>query len=213
MVFVCSFIPKNSSNLSSLLRNQKENQILRYSTSLAFCPVARKRFRQICLCCSDSGTEGPVSPAVYAKFASQRAILSSSSNDFEVDELNKLLEMAGKTRRNPQRFLRALKNSLVVVTARLISDGTLVGLTRAITDGAYNATIVELFTDIRLPKPEIIKRNMVERLIKEARSKIPDCGIVMIAPEEDVAIYEKMNFQVNPRGIRLMGMTNHHDEE
>lgn len=53
---------------------------------------------------------------------------------------------------------------------------------------------------------------MVDRLIKEARNKIPDCSIAMIAPEQDVAIYEKMNFQVNPRGIRVMGITNHHED-
>ncbi|GJQ14100.1 hypothetical protein GpartN1_g5891.t1 [Galdieria partita] len=212
MLFVGPVVSRSSTKVSTLSSIQKGKENLCYSISRETASLPRKVFRKSCLRCSDSGAEGSVPPIVYAKFASQRAILSSSLTDFEVDELNKLLEIVGERKRNPQRFLRALQNSLVVVTARLISDGTLVGLTRAITDGAYNATIVELFTDIRLPKPEIIKRNMVERVIKEARSKIPDCGIVMIAPEQDVAIYEKMNFQVNPRGIRVMGITNHDED-
>lgn len=148
MLFVSPVALKHFSNLVyvSSYQNYKSNSCCSTSPQSA---VRRHSVPRWCFCCLNSGEAA--SPT--AKFSSQRAILSASLSDFEVDEVNKLLEMAGEKQRNPQRFQRALQNSLVVVTARLISNGILVGLTRAITDGAYNATIVEVFTDRRLPKP------------------------------------------------------------
>eukprot|EP00871_Galdieria_phlegrea_P000733 jgi/Galph1/1660/GphlegSOOS_G361.1 len=159
-------------------------------------------------CCSErnNNVESSSTSSQIAKFASQRAYLTCSLEDFTIEEVNNLFEWAGKERIQPDGMRVALENSLVVVAARLLSDNTLVGFARAITDWAYNATIVEVVTDRRLPKPEIVKRNMVERLIKEARTRLKDCSIALIAPEEDTNIYTQMDFEVNPRGIRMMAM-------
>jgi hypothetical protein len=94
----------------------------------------------------------------------------------------------------------------VVVSAKLLSTGALVGFARATSDRALNGTILDVITDPGLPDRPTMTRNMVVFLLKEIRRTVPTCSIALLAEPDQVRFFEGLDFVDSPDGIKAMGL-------
>nr|AZB73628.1 hypothetical protein DOP62_04510 [Synechococcus elongatus PCC 11801]QFZ93266.1 hypothetical protein EKO22_04670 [Synechococcus elongatus PCC 11802] len=121
------------------------------------------------------------------------------------DELNQLLVLCGQPRRDLQKWAIALDHTFVCVTARLLTDRTLVGFVRATSDESLNATIWDLWVDPLLPEPDNIRQRLLDILLRELKREIPGCSVSVFAPVPEQPALRALNFVPDPGGIR--GMT------
>ncbi|ABB58281.1 hypothetical protein PCC6311_2339 [Synechococcus elongatus PCC 6311] len=123
------------------------------------------------------------------------------------DELNQLLVLCDQPRRNLQKWAIALDHTFVCVTARLLSDRTLVGFVRATSDESLNATIWDLLVDPLLPEPENVRQRLLDILLRELKREIPGCSVSVFAPVPEQPALRALNFVPDPGGIRGMTYT------
>lgn len=125
--------------------------------------------------------------------------------DASGDELNQLLVLCNQPRRDLQKWAIALDHTFVCVTARLLSDRTLVGFVRATSDESLNATVWDLLVDPLLPEPESVRQRLLDILLRELKREIPGCSVSVFAPPLEQPALRSLNFVPDPGGIR--GMT------
>lgn len=113
---------------------------------------------------------------------------------------------AGNPARDLKKWELALKGSFSVVSARLVSGGTLVGFARSTSDHALNGTIWDVVTDPSLPDEILMKRNIIRYMLKELRRTVPGCSIALFSGEEDRKLFESLDFVADPDGIRGMAL-------
>ncbi|BAD80037.1 similar to alr0113 (ycf52) [Synechococcus elongatus PCC 6301] len=123
------------------------------------------------------------------------------------DELNQLLVLCDQPRRNLQKWAIALDHTFVCVTARLLSDRTLIGFVRATSDESLNATIWDLLVDPLLPEPENVRQRLLDILLRELKREIPGCSVSVFAPVPEQPALRALNFVPDPGGIRGMTYT------
>lgn len=121
--------------------------------------------------------------------------------------INDLLVRAGGEPRDEVAWARALEGSYLVLSARLLSSGRLVGFCRATTDGALASLVWDVVADTALAQPEGLKRSMLALLLHELRRRLPGVGIALFAAPEEVAMYaDGFEFDVDPDGVRAMAI-------
>jgi ribosomal protein S18 acetylase RimI-like enzyme len=101
--------------------------------------------------------------------------------------------------RDPESIMRALENSSLVVTAW--DEERLVGTARVITDGVYYATLWDVIVD-----PAYQGQGIGTRLTEAAFAPFRGRGfsyLALFAAEGKTAFYEKLGFEVHPRGMKL----------
>lgn len=152
---------------------------------------------------SSTGSEALGVNINEAKYKSQRSIISADK-DVTPKEINDLLVKAGKPARDPAKWKRAIDNSYVIVHARLLNSGALVGFARATSDRALNGTIWDLVTDPALPDQKTMARNVVTYLLREIRRTVPTCSIALISDADQVRFFEGLDFVSSPDGITSM---------
>jgi hypothetical protein len=108
--------------------------------------------------------------------------------------------------RDVGKWRKALEHSYVVVSAKLLSTGALVGFARATSDRALNGTILDVVTDPSLPDRPTMARNMVVFLLKEIRRAVPTCSIALLAEADEVRFFEGLDFVDSPDGIKAMSL-------
>lgn len=128
----------------------------------------------------------------------------SADKDVSPSEINSLLVAASKPVRDEAKWQKAIDNSYVVVHARLLGTGQLVGFARATSDRALNATIWDLVTDPSLPDQATMARNIISYLLRDIRRTVPTCSIALISDPDDIAFFEAMEFVGSPDGITSM---------
>jgi len=141
------------------------------------------------------------------RLAAQRSELSADKSNVTPEEVNQLLQRNGKKPRSNYRMSKALHFSALVVSARLVSNNKLVAMTRAISDGALNSTILDVLVDPELVDRNAMKRAIMTRTLQELNKLVPDCSVALLAPEEDVLFYtDNHSFRVDDKGVKLMAL-------
>ena len=140
------------------------------------------------------------------KYKSQRSILTSDKDELTGAEINALFLRAGKSPRDEDKWQTAIENSYIVVSARLITNRRLVGFARATSDCALNGTIWDVVTDPSLPNEDLMKKNVMNYLLKDMRRTVPGCSIALFAADEDLKLFETLDFVAEPDGIVGMAM-------
>lgn len=98
---------------------------------------------------------------------------------------------------NVQTFEAMLKNANLTITAW--DGGTLVGISRSLTDFAYVAYLADLAVD-----QEYQRSGIGKQLIEETKSRLgPECMIVLLAAPKANEYYEHIGFEHNPRAWTL----------
>lgn len=156
---------------------------------------------------ADEVTKSPARSGVnISKYKSQRSVISADRRELTAVEVNDLMVKAGKESRDIEKWKRALKGSFLVVFARLVSDGKLVGFARATSDKSLNGTIWDVVADPSLPDQGLMKRNIVRYILKELRRTVPGCSIALFSDDNDNSFYEAMEFVTDPDGIKGMAL-------
>mmetsp|Transcript_2476 Transcript_2476/g.4401 ORF Transcript_2476/g.4401 Transcript_2476/m.4401 type:complete len:264 (+) Transcript_2476:144-935(+) len=153
---------------------------------------------------SESTGEKALQRPNLSKYKSQRSLFSASKQDVTAKEINELLVRAGERPRDIEKWKKAIEHTFCLVSARLISGGKLIGIARATSDEALNATIWDLIVDPALPDPTGMKRNIVSYLLKELKYTVPQCSVTLMSREIDISMYESLDFVVDPDGIKGM---------
>lgn len=142
------------------------------------------------------------SPAAKAP----RIFTSANKREVVLEELNHLFVKTGQPLRNLEKLKIALQNSLLCITARLISDQMLVGFVRVSGDGVFNATVWDLVVDPSLPNGEDAKTQLIIRLKREIKRTLPHCAVSIFAHPQDFRLLSLANFAEDEKGIRAMGL-------
>ncbi|XP_022761376.1 acetyltransferase NSI isoform X2 [Durio zibethinus] len=137
-------------------------------------------------------------------------IIFSSGGDVDVYELEALCDKVGWPRRPLSKLATALKNSYMVATLhsvrKLPSSGNeqkkLIGMARATSDHAFNATIWDVLVDPSY-QGQGLGKAMVEKLIRHLLQR--DIGnISLFADSQVVEFYRNLGFEPDPEGIKGM---------
>uniref|UniRef100_A0A224XBV7 Serotonin N-acetyltransferase n=1 Tax=Hypericum perforatum TaxID=65561 RepID=A0A224XBV7_HYPPE len=138
-------------------------------------------------------------------------IIFSSAGDVDIHDLQTLCDKVGWPRRPPTKLAAALRNSYMVVTlhsSRSLpgseGDGQrrLIGMARATSDHAFNATIWDVLVDPDY-QGQGLGKALVEKIIKVLLQK--DIGnITLFADSRVVEFYRNLGFEPDPDGIKGM---------
>ncbi|KAF5176959.1 N-acetyltransferase protein [Thalictrum thalictroides] len=138
-------------------------------------------------------------------------ILFSSGGDVDVYDLQALSDKVGWPRRPPSKVAAALKNSYMVATLHSMrkspdAEGSdqmeLIGLARATSDHAFNATIWDVLVDPNY-QGQGLGKALVEQMIRALLRK--DIGnITLFADSQVVEFYRNLGFEPDPDGIKGM---------
>ncbi|XP_059462955.1 histone acetyltransferase TAP1 isoform X2 [Corylus avellana] len=137
-------------------------------------------------------------------------ILFSSGGDVDVYDLEALCDKVGWPRRPLSKLAAALKNSYMVATLHSIrkSPGSgndqkkLIGMARATSDHAFNATIWDVLVDPSY-QGQGLGKALVEKLIRALLQR--DIGnITLFADSQVVEFYRNLGFEPDPEGIKGM---------
>ncbi|KAJ8898860.1 hypothetical protein K2173_008169 [Erythroxylum novogranatense] len=138
-------------------------------------------------------------------------ILFSSGGDVDVYELQSLCDKVGWPRRPLSKLAAALKNSYMVAALHCIrkspgSEGNdqkkLIGMARATSDHAFNATIWDVLVDPSY-QGQGLGKTLIEKLIRALLQK--DIGnITLFADSQVVEFYRNLGFEPDPEGIKGM---------
>ncbi|KAK9193705.1 hypothetical protein WN944_004402 [Citrus x changshan-huyou] len=138
-------------------------------------------------------------------------IIFSSGGDVDVYELQTLCDKVGWPRRPLSKLAAALKNSYLVATLHSIrkspgSEGneqrTLIGMARATSDHAFNATIWDVLVDPSY-QGQGLGKALVEKVVRALLQK--DIGnISLFADSQVVDFYRNLGFEPDPEGIKGM---------
>ncbi|XP_050214800.1 histone acetyltransferase TAP1 [Mercurialis annua] len=138
-------------------------------------------------------------------------IIFSSGGDVDVYDLQALCDKVGWPRRPLSKLGAALKNSYMVVTLHSIkkspeSEGIdqkkLIGMARATSDHAFNATIWDVLVDPAY-QGQGLGKTLIEKIIRALLQR--DIGnITLFADSKVVDFYKNLGFQPDPEGIKGM---------
>ncbi|XP_004302517.1 PREDICTED: acetyltransferase NSI [Fragaria vesca subsp. vesca] len=138
-------------------------------------------------------------------------IIFSSGGDVDVYDLQSLCDKVGWPRRPLSKLAAALKNSYMVATLHSVrkspgSDGydqkKLIGLARATSDHAFNATIWDVLVDPSY-QGQGLGKTLVEKIIRALLQR--DIGnISLFADSQVVDFYQNLGFEADPEGIKGM---------
>ncbi|KAJ8503660.1 hypothetical protein OPV22_004546 [Ensete ventricosum] len=138
-------------------------------------------------------------------------IIFSSAGDVDVYDVQALCDKVGWPRRPLTKIAASLKNSYLVATLHLIcrSPGTegidqkqLIGMARATSDHAFNATIWDVLVDPSY-QGQGLGKALVEQLIRVLLQR--DIGnITLFADNKVVDFYKNLGFEADPEGIKGM---------
>ncbi|OVA10181.1 GNAT domain [Macleaya cordata] len=160
--------------------------------------------------------EDPLDQEIYLVEKTQsdgttEQIMFSSGANVDVYELQALCDKVGWPRRPPSKVAAALKNSYMVATLHSIkkspdADGNdqmeLIGIARATSDHAFNATIWDVLVDPRY-QGQGLGKALVEQLIRALLRR--DIGnITLFADGQVVDFYRNLGFEPDPEGIKGM---------
>ncbi|WRX22228.1 GNAT domain - like 10 [Theobroma cacao] len=136
-------------------------------------------------------------------------IIFSSGGDVDIYELQALCDKVGWPRRPLSKLAAALKNSYMVATLHSVrklasSEGDeqkkLIGMARATSDHAFNATIWDVLVD-PCYQGQGLGKAMVEKLIRTLLQR--DIGnITLFADSQVVEFYRNLGFEPDPEGIK-----------
>ncbi|XP_050382658.1 histone acetyltransferase TAP1 [Argentina anserina] len=138
-------------------------------------------------------------------------IIFSSSGDVDVYDLQALCDKVGWPRRPLSKLAAALKNSYMVATLHSVrkatgSDGNdqkkLIGLARATSDHAFNATIWDVLVDPSY-QGQGLGKALVEKIIRALLQR--EIGnISLFADSQVIDFYQNLGFEADPEGIKGM---------
>ncbi|XVE84305.1 hypothetical protein DITRI_Ditri17bG0002400 [Diplodiscus trichospermus] len=138
-------------------------------------------------------------------------IIFSSGGNVDVYELQALCNKVGWPRRPLSKLAAALKNSYMVATLHSVrklpgseenEQKKLIGMARATSDYAFNATIWDVVVDPSY-QGQGLGKAMVEKLIRTLLQR--DIGnISLFADSQVVEFYQNLGFEPDPEGIKGM---------
>ncbi|KAL5550412.1 hypothetical protein UlMin_000588 [Ulmus minor] len=138
-------------------------------------------------------------------------IVFSSGGNVDVYDLQSLCDKVGWPRRPLTKLAAALKNSYMVATLHSVrkvpgSEGNgekkLIGMARATSDHAFNATIWDVLVD-PFYQGQGLGKTLVEKLIRALLQR--DIGnITLFADSQVVEFYRNLGFEPDPEGIKGM---------
>ncbi|XP_010529340.1 PREDICTED: acetyltransferase NSI isoform X2 [Tarenaya hassleriana] len=138
-------------------------------------------------------------------------IMFSSGGDIDVYDLQALCDKVGWPRRPLSKLAAALKNSYMVATLHSISKSSdsegddqrrLIGMARATSDHAFNATIWDVLVDPEY-QGQGLGKALVEKLVRALLQR--DIGnISLFADSQVVEFYRNLGFEADPEGIKGM---------
>ncbi|KAI3869184.1 hypothetical protein MKW92_022476 [Papaver armeniacum] len=138
-------------------------------------------------------------------------IMFSSGGSVDVYELQALCDKVGWPKRPPSKVAAALKNSYMVATLHSIkkfpdAEGSdkveLIGVARATSDHAFNATIWDVLVDPQY-QGQGLGKALVEQMIRALLRR--DIGnITLFADGQVVDFYRNLGFEADPDGIKGM---------
>nr|ASU54204.1 histone acetyltransferase [Hevea brasiliensis] len=138
-------------------------------------------------------------------------IVFSSGGEVDVYDLQALCDKVGWPRRPLSKLAAALKNSYMVVTLHSLrkspgSEGNdqkkLIGMARATSDHAFNATIWDVLIDPSY-QGQGLGKALIEKLIRALLQR--DIGnITLFADSQVVEFYRNLGFEPDPEGIKGM---------
>ncbi|KAJ7539064.1 hypothetical protein O6H91_11G075600 [Diphasiastrum complanatum] len=142
-------------------------------------------------------------------------IVFDSGADVDVSDLELLCDKVGWPRRPPAKVKAALRNSYMVASLHLHrqlplseknNDGgnkrELIGLARATSDHAFNATIWDVLID-PMYQGQGLGKALVEQMVRALLRR--DIGnITLFADAQVVDFYKGLGFEADPEGIKGM---------
>ncbi|CAM8961012.1 unnamed protein product [Rhodiola kirilowii] len=138
-------------------------------------------------------------------------ILFSSGGEVNVYDIQELCDKVGWPRRPLSKLAAAMKNSYMVATLHSVKNvpgsdengqKNLIGMARATSDHAFNATIWDVLVDPSY-QGQGLGKALIEKIIKALLQK--DIGnISLFADSQVVDFYQNLGFQADPEGIKGM---------
>lgn len=138
-------------------------------------------------------------------------IIFSSGGDVDLYDLQALCDKVGWPRRPLSKLAAALKNSYMVATLHSVTKSPgavgneqkkLIGMARATSDHAFNATIWDVLVDPSY-QGQGLGKALVEKVIRALLQK--DIGnITLFADSQVVEFYKNLGFKPDPEGIKGM---------
>ena len=131
-------------------------------------------------------------------------IVFSTDRDLDLYELEELCDRVGWARRPLRKVKKAIQHSFLVVSMWETKGKRkrLIGFARATSDHAFNATIWDVVVDPRYQNRGLGKA-MMQYTIQKLRSA-DISNITLFADPQVVDFYRRLNFMVDPEGIKGM---------
>lgn len=129
-----------------------------------------------------------------------------SEPEVPIEALNLLMQACGHAPRPVDIWQRVLAHSAWHLAA-FSPSGTLVGFLRATSDRALNANLFDVVWDPADPARSEVLDAMVHVALAKLRRELGGCSISLSAPPEVLPALTRVGFQVDPGGIRAMGLS------
>ncbi|OEL32775.1 putative acetyltransferase NSI [Dichanthelium oligosanthes] len=142
---------------------------------------------------------------------STEQILFSSAGDVDVYDLQALCDKVGWPRRPLSKIAASLRNSYLVATLHSIirsseAEGEekkqLIGMARATSDHAFNATIWDVLVDPSY-QGQGLGKALMEKVIRTLLQRDIN-NITLFADNKVVDFYKNLGFEADPQGIKGM---------
>ncbi|XP_062179947.1 serotonin N-acetyltransferase 1, chloroplastic [Phragmites australis] len=142
---------------------------------------------------------------------STEQIIFSSAGDVDVYDLQALCDKVGWPRRPLSKIAASLRNSYLVATLHSIirsseTEGEdrkqLIGMARATSDHAFNATIWDVLVDPSY-QGQGLGKALMEKVIRTLLQR-DISNITLFADNKVVDFYKNMGFEADPQGIKGM---------
>ncbi|KAG2626778.1 serotonin N-acetyltransferase 1, chloroplastic-like isoform X1 [Panicum virgatum] len=138
-------------------------------------------------------------------------ILFSSAGDVDVYDLQALCDKVGWPRRPLSKIAASLRNSYLVATLHSIIKSSetegeekkqLIGMARATSDHAFNATIWDVLVDPSY-QGQGLGKALMEKVIRTLLQRDIN-NITLFADNKVVDFYKNLGFEADPQGIKGM---------
>uniref|UniRef100_A0ACD5T9V4 Uncharacterized protein n=2 Tax=Avena sativa TaxID=4498 RepID=A0ACD5T9V4_AVESA len=142
---------------------------------------------------------------------STEQIIFSSAGDIDVYDLQALCDKVGWPRRPLTKIAASLRNSYLVATLHSITRSSetegeerkqLIGMARATSDHAFNATIWDVLVDPSY-QGQGLGKTLMEKVIRTLLQRDIN-NITLFADSKVVDFYKNMGFEADPQGIKGM---------
>lgn len=133
-------------------------------------------------------------------------IIYRNGGDVTAEDVQKLCDKVGWPRRPQAKMTAALSNSYMVSTLSVRSASgerdVLIGLARATSDHAFNATIWDVLVDPAY-QGQGLGKALVEQMVRSLLRRNID-NITLFADAQVVDFYKQLGFESDPEGIKGM---------